>query len=119
MSIGLKIKKIRESKNYSQEYVASKLGISQNAYSRIESNQIKIDIERIKILSEILETPIESIVSDDLNVFNIKHIERFYNYIENLQEENKELIENLNKNNEHFRIENKRLMDLLILLEKK
>ena len=37
MELGIKIKKIRESKNYTQEYMSNKLNISQNTYSKIET----------------------------------------------------------------------------------
>ncbi|MBX7262842.1 MAG: helix-turn-helix domain-containing protein, partial [Chitinophagaceae bacterium] len=40
--VGNKIKIIREIKNYTQEYMASELNISQNAYSRIELNKTKL-----------------------------------------------------------------------------
>jgi transcriptional regulator with XRE-family HTH domain len=44
----------------SQEFVASKIGISQNAYSRIELGLAKLSIERMLKISEILQvSPIE------------------------------------------------------------
>lgn len=46
------IRLARKEKNYSQEYVASKLNISQSYYGRIENGKANLDL---KILDEILE----------------------------------------------------------------
>jgi len=46
--LGEKIRKIRSLKGYSQEYVADRLKISQSAYSAIETNRTKLDINRAK-----------------------------------------------------------------------
>lgn len=45
---GTVIRKIREMKKLSQEEVARQMGISQNAYSKIESNQTQLTINHIK-----------------------------------------------------------------------
>ncbi len=57
-SIGLNIRRIREQKGVSQEYVASRLDISQASYARLESEETKITVERLLKISEILETDI-------------------------------------------------------------
>jgi len=54
MEIGHKIRKIRELRNYKQEYMAEKLGISQVSYSRIESGQTKLDLRRLQNIAKIL-----------------------------------------------------------------
>jgi transcriptional regulator with XRE-family HTH domain len=60
--INLKIKAIaasirnkREQRNYTQEYLAYKLSISQNAYSKIELGYTKITVERLLQIAEVLE----------------------------------------------------------------
>lgn len=55
MEIGYKIKKIRELRNYRQEYMAEKLGISQVSYSRVESGQTKLNLSRLEDIAKILE----------------------------------------------------------------
>lgn len=45
--LGYKIRKIRELKNISQDYVAIRLEISQAAYSCIESDKVKIDESKL------------------------------------------------------------------------
>jgi transcriptional regulator with XRE-family HTH domain len=54
-NIGEKIRIQRLIKNYSQEYMAFALDISQAAYSNIERNETKITLERVFEIAEILE----------------------------------------------------------------
>lgn len=61
---GHKLRLLREFRNYSQEYIAEKLGITQNAYSRIENNQTKITTERLAKLASILNIPLLELLSD-------------------------------------------------------
>jgi len=70
VATAIKIKKIREFKNFTQGYMAGKLGLSQNSYSRIESGQTKLDTDRLKEISKLLDVPVETILSDESNVFN-------------------------------------------------
>lgn len=64
------MKILRESKNYSQDYVANKLGINQNAYSKLENGKVKITLERIRQLAEIYNVKPEYFLSTDLPVIN-------------------------------------------------
>ena len=70
MDIGSNIKQIRELKNFSQEYVAQELGVSQSTYARIESGSVIPKIDRLQRIAEILEVDI-SILLNTTNVFNI------------------------------------------------
>lgn len=71
MEIGQKIKKIRELRNYSQEYLAERLGISQVSYSRIENGQTRLDLQRMKQIAEVLEVdPVMLLSFDESFVFN-------------------------------------------------
>ncbi|NIJ51877.1 helix-turn-helix domain-containing protein [Dyadobacter arcticus] len=54
-SVAMNIRKIREYRDYTQEYLAMKLGISQNAYSKIELAYTKITLERLIQIAQILE----------------------------------------------------------------
>jgi transcriptional regulator with XRE-family HTH domain len=54
-----RLKKARLEKNYSQDYLAKKLGLTQKAYSKIENNETKLNVDVLQRLSEILEVPIE------------------------------------------------------------
>jgi transcriptional regulator with XRE-family HTH domain len=55
-TVATNIRRIREFKDYTQDYLAIKLGISQNAYSKIELGYTKITVERLFQIAEILET---------------------------------------------------------------
>jgi len=64
------MKILRESRNFSQEYIAGKLGINQNAYSKLENGKVKITVERIRQLAKIYEVKPEYFLSIDLPVIN-------------------------------------------------
>jgi transcriptional regulator with XRE-family HTH domain len=62
---GNKLRLLREFRNYSQEYVARKLGITQNTYSRVENNQTRVTTERLHQIAQILDVPVGELVSND------------------------------------------------------
>ena len=67
----IKIKKIRELKNVSQEFVATQLGLSIRAYSKIETGETQLTINRLNEISKALGIdPIEVLGFDDKQVFN-------------------------------------------------
>jgi transcriptional regulator with XRE-family HTH domain len=65
---GTVIKKYREMRNYSQKYVASWMGISQNAYSKIENNITQLTVHHVKQLSQILDLPITDLLKDEFEI---------------------------------------------------
>lgn len=70
-AVGNKIRKIRELKGFTQDYMASQLEISQRAYSKLENEEIKLDWQRIQKISTILEIePIDLVSFDDNLVFH-------------------------------------------------
>jgi transcriptional regulator with XRE-family HTH domain len=60
-----KVRMLREGIGFSQEYVANKLEISQQAYSKLEKNPNTATLERLRQLSEVLGVSINSIVGDE------------------------------------------------------
>ena len=69
--IGERIKKARERKGYSQEFIAEELKISQSAYSDLENNKTKLNLSRLQRIAEILDTDIfELLSSGDPVTFN-------------------------------------------------
>jgi transcriptional regulator with XRE-family HTH domain len=62
--IGEKIRLIRISKGYSQEYMAFMLNISQGTYSKLEKDSIEITIQRLLSIAEILEVNITELLPD-------------------------------------------------------
>lgn len=65
---GTVIRRYREMKNFSQKYVAAKMGISQNAYSKIENNLTQLTVHHVKQLSEILQTPMSDLLQDEFEI---------------------------------------------------
>lgn len=61
---------LREVNSYSQEYVASILDINQNTYSKLESGQSKLTVDRVKKLAELYNVEPKYFLSDDLPVIN-------------------------------------------------
>jgi transcriptional regulator with XRE-family HTH domain len=64
-AIAANIRKIRENRNYTQDYLAAKLKISQNAYSKLELGYTKITIERLFHIAAILETDIVDLIKPE------------------------------------------------------
>ncbi|MEO7306753.1 MAG: helix-turn-helix transcriptional regulator [Ferruginibacter sp.] len=54
LTTGLRIKKLRELRDYSQVYMAKKLGISQEQYSYLETKQKSIPEEQIRSIAVLL-----------------------------------------------------------------
>ena len=57
------IRKIRGFRNYTQDYLAAKLGISQNAYSKLELGYSKLTLERLFNVSTILDVDVMQILN--------------------------------------------------------
>lgn len=62
-AIATNIRQLRENRNYTQEYLAAKLDISQNAYSKIELGYTKITVERLFQIAEILDFDVIDFIS--------------------------------------------------------
>ena len=61
MMIGERIRIERAKKGYSQEYMAFMLDISQSTYSKLESESLELNVNRLYKIAEIL----------DINVYDI------------------------------------------------
>lgn len=71
MEIGQRIKKIRELRNLSQQYMAEKLEITQQNYSKMESGDVDFPVSRLQILAKILDIkPEEIFMFDEKVMFN-------------------------------------------------
>lgn len=55
VSLGIMIREVRRARNFSQEYMAYKLSISQNAYSKIENGKSKCTAYRLIIIMNLLD----------------------------------------------------------------
>ena len=86
--IGQKIRQIRELKGYSQEFVANKLGVSQRAYSKLETNETKLDWQKITKIAGVFEIdPLDIVSFDDNLVFhNCNQSGKFGQFYNNIPE---------------------------------
>ena len=72
LNIGHKIKKLRELRNLTQEHMASSLGLSQSAYSRLELGETEITFSKLEKISEQLGMKPEEIIAfNESMVFNV------------------------------------------------
>lgn len=66
LEIKTKLKSIRKEKNYTQGFVAEKLGISLRAYTKIENGETQLTIDRLREIIEILNVHPNEIFSSDI-----------------------------------------------------
>lgn len=86
---GNKIRTIRELRGFSQETLASMIGIEQNTFSRIETNQTKLSTEMLEKIAKALGVSPMDIISSEPTVVNfasnqgtqgIGHVEHLYTF---------------------------------------
>jgi len=68
MIIANKIRNMRIFRNYSQDYLAAKLKVSQNAYSKIELGRTKVTVEKLLTIADVLETDACDLISEDKEI---------------------------------------------------
>lgn len=69
MNINEKIRRIRESKEWSQEQMAEKLNMSLNGYAKIERGETKLYLDKLEQIAQILDIDIvELIQSGEKNI---------------------------------------------------
>lgn len=119
---GLKIRKLRELRNYTQEYMAERLKIGQNTYSRYESGEIEPKVAHLKTIAEVLEVPVEELLRPDPIVVQMSHNETANNVVHQMNNVPKELFEKLSERYDARVLElertNQRLMEMLERLVK-
>ncbi|WKN41944.1 helix-turn-helix domain-containing protein [Tunicatimonas pelagia] len=72
MDIYKKLRKIREYREFSQEYVASRLGMTQNSYSKVERGIGKITVDRLEKICEVLQVDSQAVlVADERSLLQI------------------------------------------------
>ncbi len=65
MKVGRKIRIIREIKGYSQEYMSIQLEIAQATYSRIETDNTRVDIQKLELIAGLLDIDLISLLAFD------------------------------------------------------
>lgn len=70
-NVAFKIKKLRELKGYSREYMADVLNITERSYGKLENGESKLTLDRISQIAKELEIdPIKLIQFDDKFIFD-------------------------------------------------
>ncbi|WES96052.1 helix-turn-helix transcriptional regulator [Chryseobacterium arthrosphaerae] len=64
MSLGTKLKQLRQNKNWSQADAAYRLDISQPAYNKWETDQTKPNIDKLGKIAEVFETDIYELLEN-------------------------------------------------------
>lgn len=80
MSTEQKIKNIRELKDFTQEYMAEQLGITQAAYSKIETGQTKLTPNKISDIAEIFDMDASDLMAYDM--------QKYFNSFNNVKRSN-------------------------------
>jgi transcriptional regulator with XRE-family HTH domain len=71
--IGNKIKKVRELRNYSRQYMATQLNIAINSYGKIERNEANLSFKRLVDIAKILNVSVTYLIKFDENkILNAK-----------------------------------------------
>jgi len=74
LQIGQKIKKLRELKNFTQSHLASELGITQSAYSKIELGETEVSYTKLTKIAQVLGmSPEEIMTFNEQMIFNVMH----------------------------------------------
>jgi transcriptional regulator with XRE-family HTH domain len=74
LQLGQKIKKLRELKNFTQSHIASELGITQSAYSKMELGETEVSYSKLEKIAEVLGIAPEEIMTfNEQMIFNVMH----------------------------------------------
>ena len=114
---GTKISSIRTARGYAQEYVASRLGIAQNTYSKIERDETKkLDEEMMQKLAEVLGVLSEDIKSPTPVVMTFHNSPQSGQYNTHLLQDEKVIeafVDQLKVKDEQIAQQNKLIQQLL------
>lgn len=82
MTIGDKIRKVREIKGLKQEWVAGQLGLSVTAYGNLERGESQVTVERLEEIAKILEVDAMDIMglAEQISIQHVTHSQVGTNY---------------------------------------
>ena len=75
MSLGEQLKKLRESKGFSQEDVAKKIGVTRQAVYKWENDKSYPDIDNLILLSEMYNVTLDELIKGNQNIKEKIHID--------------------------------------------
>lgn len=66
------IKHYRDLRQYSQEYLASRLNITQSSYAKLEKQETKLTVQRLQQIAEVLEVDLSLLLNSNTpTIFNL------------------------------------------------
>jgi transcriptional regulator with XRE-family HTH domain len=68
------IRILRESKGYSQDYIAELIGITQSSYARFERGATKTDLKTVSLIAQALEMSLIDVITYPEKYVNSKDI---------------------------------------------
>jgi len=92
-NVGVNIRKSREKRGFSQEYVADKLGITQSTYGKLERDVLSITLDRLYKIADVLEEDISTLL--DIGKKNIFNNHNHNGYVETINNDYKAMVEEL------------------------
>lgn len=97
-----KIRQLREEKKWSQEELATQLGLSTNGYAKIERGETRLTLPRLEQLAEIFEISILDLIQTDIKhldyqIGNQSHINHGRDFTIYGTTEHKDLIQEIEK----------------------
>ncbi|VXC09221.1 MULTISPECIES: helix-turn-helix domain-containing protein [Chryseobacterium] len=92
---GQNIRKMRRDRDLTQEYMAFEMGISQKAYSDIENSKVKINLEILTKVSNILDIKPSEICSISHKCGTNDYEDKYNELIEYMKKNNIALPQNL------------------------
>ena len=88
---GQNIRKMRRDRDFTQEYMAVEMGISQKAYSDIENSKVKINLEILTKISDILTIKPSDICSISHKCSGSEYENKFNDLLEYMKKNNVEI----------------------------
>jgi len=91
-----RIRENRKLKGYSHDYMATMLDISPSAYNKLERNETTLSLERLLVITDILELPITEVLDIKTgDIFNQDLKDNSIGRVETLNQDNKEKTEKI------------------------
>jgi transcriptional regulator with XRE-family HTH domain len=96
ISCGRDLRRYRDEKCLSQEYIASLLEVNQSTYQRIETGKIKLSMDHIAKLTTIFNKPLQAFPEYETDRSEVELMKKIISQLENRIEE---LEEKVNRKN--------------------
>ncbi|HLW63043.1 MAG TPA: helix-turn-helix transcriptional regulator [Flavobacterium sp.] len=91
-----RIRENRKTKGYSHDYMAAMLDISPSAYNKLERNETNLSLERLLVITDILELPITEVLDIKTgDTYNQDLKDNSIGRVETLNQDNKDKTEKI------------------------